>query len=119
MQLGCAGYRKWFSGGIIAQIGSLVNGFLKLLKECTVIRKALCAGLPVHMEGNSGIQMFLYDNNKLILRSDVAYYEHVTLHFKEDVKTVKELTTGRTYEVKDHELTLQLSSCVNYVLSYM
>ena len=71
------------------------------------------------MEGNSGIQMFLYDNNKLILRSDVAYYEHVTLHFKEDVKMVKELTTGRTYEVKDHELTLQLSSCVNYVLSYM
>lgn len=85
----------------------------------SVIRKALCAGLPVHMEGNSGIQMFLYDNKKLILRSDVAYYEHVTLHFKEDVKTVKELTTGRTYEVKDHELTLQLSSCVNYVLSYM
>ena len=85
----------------------------------SVIRKALCTGLPVHMEGNSGIQMFLYDNNKLILRSDVAYYEHVTLHFKEDVKTVKELTTGRTYEVKDHELTLQLSSCVNYVLSYM
>jgi hypothetical protein len=33
-QQGCAGYRKWFSGGIIAQIGSLVNGFLKLLKEC-------------------------------------------------------------------------------------
>jgi hypothetical protein len=34
VQQGCAGYRKWFSGGIIAQIGSLVNGFLKLLKEC-------------------------------------------------------------------------------------
>ena len=34
VQLGCAGYRKWFSGGIIAQIGSLVNGFLKLFKEC-------------------------------------------------------------------------------------
>ena len=33
-QLGCAGYRKWFYGGIIAQICSLVNGFLKLLKEC-------------------------------------------------------------------------------------
>jgi predicted HicB family RNase H-like nuclease len=33
-QLGCAGYRKWFYGGIIAQICTLVNGFLKLLKEC-------------------------------------------------------------------------------------
>ena len=63
--------------------------------------------------------MFLYDNNQLILCSGVAYYEYITLHFKEDVKTVKELTTGRTYEVKEHELTLQLSSCINYVLSYM
>ena len=63
--------------------------------------------------------MIIYDKKKLILRSDVSYYEHVTLNCQEDVKTVKELTTGRTYEVKDHELTLQLSSCVNYVLSYM
>lgn len=41
--------------------------------------------IPDNMEGNSGIRMFLHDNNKLILRSDVSYYEHVTLHFKDEV----------------------------------
>ena len=83
-----------------------------------VIRKMFMKEMPVCLDASSNVQMFLYDNRKVILRSDLPYYESVTLEFAEDVKTVKDIVKGREYPVVNGKLTIQLTPCLNYVLSW-
>lgn len=84
-----------------------------------VIRDLLSQGLPVMMDAPSGVQMFLYDNNKVILRSDIPYYESVTLHFNQDVKAVRDIIRNQTLPVVNGTLTARLTPSVNYVVEML
>lgn len=82
-----------------------------------VIRSLFTKEMPVTLEGPSKVQLFVYDNNKVIVRSDLDYYESVTLRLDDSIVSVKDLVTGREFPVINHKATLQLSPTVNYVLS--
>lgn len=82
-----------------------------------VIRSLFTKEMPVTLEGPSKVQLFVYDNNKVIVRSDLDYYESVTLRLDDSIVSVKDLVTGREFPVINHKATLQLSPAVNYVLS--
>ena len=82
------------------------------------VREQLMAELPVRVEGPAKVQMFLYDNNCMILRSDLEYYETVTLHLDEKITAVKDLIKGEMISVTDHKVTFQLMPFVNYVLEF-
>lgn len=81
-----------------------------------VIRDLLSKEMPAVLEGPAKVQIFAYDNKKVILHSDLNYYESVTLRLEEDITTVKDLIKGTELPVIDHKVTLQLTPAVNYIL---
>ena len=81
-----------------------------------VIRNMLSKELPVTLEGPSGILLLVYDNHTFILRSDLPYTESVTIHFKDDVKTVRELRHGVKISVTNKKMSYLISPGVNYIL---
>ncbi|MCD7746573.1 MAG: hypothetical protein LUI13_15055 [Lachnospiraceae bacterium] len=81
-----------------------------------VIRRTVCHGMPAVLEGPAGIQMFAYDNNRIILRSDLDYTCEVTLRLSDEIRAVQESGSGREYAVTDHKVTLALRSAVNVML---
>ena len=82
-----------------------------------VIRSLFTKEMPVTLEGPAKVQIFVYDNNKVIVHSDLDYNESVTLRLADSITAVKDLRTGRVLPVVSHKTTLQLSPAVNYVLS--
>lgn len=82
-----------------------------------VIRNLFTKEMPVTLEGPAKVQIFVYDNNKVIVRSDLDYNESITLRLADSITSVKDLRTGRELPVVNHKVTLQLSPAVNYVLS--
>ncbi len=82
-----------------------------------VIRNLFTKEIPVTLEGPAKVQIFVYDNNKVIVRSGLDYYESVTLRLADSITSVKDLRTGRELPVVYHKTTLQLSPAVNYILS--
>ncbi len=84
-----------------------------------VIRRTVCHGLPAVLEGPAGIQMFVYDNNRIILRSDLDYTCEVTLRLSDGLRTVRESGSGRELAVTDHKVTIVLRSAVNVVLELL
>ncbi|MBR2948335.1 MAG: hypothetical protein IKC46_00585 [Lachnospiraceae bacterium] len=84
-----------------------------------VIRRQFSPQLPVRMDGPAKIQMFIYDNNKVIVRSDREYFEYVTLIMSEEIKEVKDLVSGAVWPVVNGRVTIQVMPGVNYVLDMM
>lgn len=81
-----------------------------------VIRRQFGPQMPVLMEGPSKIQMFVYDNDKVIVRSDREHFDKATLVFAEDIKEVKDIVSGSVWPVENRRVTIQLMPGVNYVL---
>ncbi|MBR6476172.1 MAG: hypothetical protein IKS98_12110, partial [Lachnospiraceae bacterium] len=80
-----------------------------------VIRGLFTKELPVKLLAESQIQLFAYDNNAYILRSDLPYNESVTLEFAEGVKKVTELKSGRELKMNsDRKISMPLMSCSNF-----
>ena len=80
-----------------------------------VIRGLFTKELPVKLLAESQIQLFAYDNNAFILRSDLPYSESVTLEFAEGVKKVTELKSGRELKMNsDRKISMPLMSCSNF-----
>jgi hypothetical protein len=48
-------------------------------KVWNVIRNCLCQELPYEIEGVAGVATFAYDNQTIIIRSDIPYYENISL----------------------------------------
>lgn len=82
-----------------------------------VIRSLFTKEMPAMIEGTSKVQIFVYDNNKIIVRSDLDYYESVTIKLDDSITAVKDLISGRNIPIINHRITLQMSPAVNYVLS--
>ncbi len=80
-----------------------------------VMRAVFSKGMPVMLDGPSQMQLFVYDNDTFIVRSDLPFYESVTLLFAEEVKEVKDLIRNQTLPVVNNKLTVQLTPGVNYV----
>lgn len=83
----------------------------------SVIRSLFTKEIPVTLEGPSKVQLFVYDNNKIIVRSDLDYYESVTLHLADNITAAKDIIKGIELPVVNHRITMQLSPAVNYILS--
>ena len=81
-----------------------------------VIRNLFSGDLPASLEAPSKIQLFAYDNDKIIVRSDLDYYESVTLHLADRITKVIDMVKGVEMPVSDHRVTAQLTPGVNYVL---
>lgn len=82
--------------------------------------RGLCSGkIPVVVEGPAGVQLFVYDNDKVIVRSDMPYSESVSLKLKDGYSAVKNLITGEKIAVVDNGIRLQMTPSVNYVLEFM
>lgn len=81
-----------------------------------VIRELFSGNMPAVVEGPALVQLFVYDNDKVIVRSDMPYAESVTLRLSEGYSLVKNLITGCEMAAVDHKITLQMAPSVNYVL---
>ncbi|MBQ9928658.1 MAG: hypothetical protein IJO65_11880 [Lachnospiraceae bacterium] len=79
------------------------------------IRGLFAGEIPALLEGPSKIQMFVYDNDMVVLRSDLNYYESVSLRLKDKYTKVTELTYNKELPVIDGKVTLQLTPAVNYI----
>ena len=79
------------------------------------IRGLFAGEMPAVLEGPSKVQMFVYDNDMVILRSDLNYYETVLLQLKDKYTKVTELTYNKELPVTDGKVTLQLTPAVNYI----
>lgn len=82
-----------------------------------VIRSLFAKEMPVVIDGPAKVQMFAYDNNKVIIRSNMIYDETITLLLDKDIKAVKEIVTGSELPIVDHKITIaRTSPSINYVL---
>lgn len=86
-----------------------------------VIRGLFCKELPVVLEGPSGVELFVYDNDKVIVRSDLPYLERIVLKVDKRFKAVRDLTgsmgsVAREIPVCGGEVVIQAAPSVNYVL---
>lgn len=84
-----------------------------------VIRVLFTKELPAVLDTPAGVQMFLYDNDKMIIRTDLPYFESVTVRFKGNITAVRELARNITIPVQNHAITVQLSPGVNYVMELL
>ncbi len=81
-----------------------------------VIRGLFSREMPVCIDGPAQVELFVYDNDKVIVRSDMPYTESVDLKISDEVKTVKEMVREVEMPVKDGRVTLQMTPGLNYVL---
>ncbi len=91
-----------------------------------VIREQFYLTSPVQLIGPSKVQLFLYDNDTIIVRSDLEYTEVVSIRLPDSKTSATDIVTGKVYSAsmeskQDFEevhpaITLELSSGVNYVL---
>lgn len=81
-----------------------------------VIRRLLMGEMPVSIEGPAQVEMFVYDNDMVIVRSDLPYTEQVTLKLAQDIKAVREIVKNVEYPIADGRLHLFMAPGINYVL---
>lgn len=81
-----------------------------------VIRSLFGKEMPVSVDGPAQVELFVYDNDKVIVRSDMPYTESVDLKVEGGIRAVKDIIKDVEIPVKDGRVTLQMSPCLNYVL---
>lgn len=81
-----------------------------------VMRALFAKEIPVILDAPAGVQVFMYNNDKMILRSDLPYFENVTLRLKEGITEVRDIIRNKTIPVQNHSVTVQLSPGINYVV---
>jgi len=97
-------------------MGDLYNYPAEVLN---VIRGLFTRELPFKLLSESQIQLFTYDNNTFILRSDLPYSEDVTIEFDPAVKRVYELRSGRELKPDSaNRLKLQLMPSVDALFGF-
>lgn len=82
-----------------------------------VIRRVLMQEIPVSVDGPAMVQLFVYDNDTVILRSDLPYTEQISLKLPDGVTGVKEIVKNVEYPVADGKLRLSMAPGINYVLA--
>ncbi|MDO5154857.1 MAG: hypothetical protein Q4D51_02730 [Eubacteriales bacterium] len=72
--------------------------------------------ISVRLDAPAGIMLFLYDNDCLVVRSDLSYFESCVIEVGKDCKSVHNLSTGKEIPVENGKVMLQLMPGVNVVL---
>lgn len=80
-----------------------------------VIRRLLMREMPVSIDGPAMVELFVYDNDTVIVRSDLPYTEQITLKMADGIIAAKEIVKKVEYPVADGELRLSIAPGVNYV----
>ncbi|MDO4304737.1 MAG: permease [Bacillota bacterium] len=94
-------------------MGNLYNYPKQVLN---VIRGLFSREMPVSVDGPAQVELFVYDNDKVIVRSDMPYTESVDLKVEGGIRAVKDIVKDVEIPVNDGRVTLQMSPCLNYVL---
>lgn len=71
--------------------------------------------MKISLSAPAKVQLYVYDNDTVIVRSDLEYVETVTLKVGENVKKVTDINTGRVMEVVGGCVTWNATPAVNYV----
>lgn len=82
----------------------------------SIVRDIFAKNLPATLDAPAGVMMLVYDNDTMIVRSDLAFVETITVNFTRPVKSVTMLDSGMEIETKDNRITLQATPGVNYVV---
>lgn len=86
------------------------------------IRSILSKDLPVVLEGDSNITLFVYDNHTFILRSFLPYITKASVIVKKEQAELVDLENNKSLKGEAIEggtrFTLNLSPGVNYVMRY-
>ncbi len=86
------------------------------------IRGILSKDLPVVLEGDAKITLFVYDNHTFILRSFLPYFSKASVIVKKEAAVLTDLENNRTLEGEAVEggtkFTVNLSPGVNYVMKF-
>lgn len=94
-------------------MGNLYNYPKQVLN---VIRGLFNREMSVSVDGPAQVELFVYDNDKVIVRSDMPYTESVDLKVEGGIRAVKDIVKDVEIPVKDGRVTLQMAPCLNYVL---
>ncbi|MDE7249283.1 MAG: hypothetical protein K2N82_05220, partial [Lachnospiraceae bacterium] len=93
-------------------MGDLYNYPAEVLN---VIRGLFSKEMPVAIQGPAQVQLFVYDNDKVIVRSDLPYAERVTLKVVDGAKAVRDMVKGIEFPVVEGKVTLEMMPGYNYV----
>ncbi|MCQ2080218.1 MAG: hypothetical protein MJZ11_01080 [Lachnospiraceae bacterium] len=83
-----------------------------------VIRGLAENSLEVSISAPALVQLFLYDNDVAIVRSDLDYCENVTLNLPSDIVGAKDLVSGKMYKAVASRITFNAMPNVNYVFKF-
>ena len=72
--------------------------------------------VPYTLDAPSRVQLFVYDNDKVIIRSDYENITTVGLEVPEGKTEAVDLVSGRSFPVKDGRVTFRAMQGINYVL---
>ncbi len=81
-----------------------------------VIRSLFSREMPVAVDGPAQVELFVYDNDKVIVRSDMPYTESVDLRLADGIKAVKDIVKDVELPVVNGRVTIQMVPGFNYVL---
>lgn len=83
-----------------------------------VIRGLFENSMDISVSAPAKVQLFVYDNDVAIIRSDLEYSENVTLNLPQNVVGAKDMVSGRMYKAVASRITINMAPGVNYVLKF-
>lgn len=72
--------------------------------------------MDVSISAPAKVLLFVYDNDTIILRSDLEYVEQIKLKVGKDIKCIKSLVDNRKFDVINSEVTMCVTPGVNYII---
>ena len=97
--------------------GLSINGLYNLPVEVLdAYRDIFSNTMGISLSAPAKVQLYVYDNDTAIVRSDLEYVETITLNIGNGVKKVTDIVTGRTFEVINGSVTWNATPAINYVL---
>ena len=81
-----------------------------------VMRELLSKEMPVVIDGPAMVQVFAYDNDVVILRSDLPYDESISLKLAAGYTGVKNLISNGEIKAVGGSVPLRMTPGVNYIL---
>lgn len=94
-------------------MGDLYNLPVEVLD---VYRDIFENSMEVSLSAPAKVQLYVYDNDMVIVRSDLEYVETITVKVPAGVKSLTDIVTGRKYEAVNGRVTFEATPAYNYIL---
>lgn len=72
--------------------------------------------MKVSLSAPAKVQLYIYDNDTVIVRSDLEYVETISLNVPENISKVTDIITGRDFKVVGGKITFEATPAINYIL---